>query len=179
MCLPERDLMAYRGPFVVADLNVQGELQLQETYAYEQLELIPGASDLIAHFAASIWSTPEEFEIKVPGARSALRMRWRSSADTSGIATLRSDDQLASLSLLASGIDPEADRLTLDAFQKHLLRELRDTGFEPAFALMDLKQRPLVATINFKSPTEPADQLLTALADRCFAAAYFRKLGLV
>jgi hypothetical protein len=83
------------------------------------------------------------------------------------------------LSLLASGIDPEADRLTLDAFQKHLLRELRDTGFEPAFALMDLKQRPLVATINFKSPTEPADQLLTALADRCFAAAYFRKLGLV
>jgi hypothetical protein len=59
-----------------------------------------------------------------------------------------------------------------------LLREWRDTGFEPAFGLMDLKQRPLVATINFRSPTAPGDQLLTALTDRCFAAAYFRMQGL-
>ncbi len=43
---------------------------------------------------------------------------------------------------------------------------------------MDLRERPLVATFPFESPAEAADQLLVALADRCFAAAYFRYLGL-
>jgi hypothetical protein len=51
---------------------------------------------------------------------------------------------------------------------------LHDTGVEPSFALMDLEQRPVVATINFKSPEEHADQLVAALSDRCFAASYFR-----
>jgi len=179
MGLVQRNEMSCRGPFVVADLNVQGELQLQETYAYQELEQIPGASDLIAHFAASIWSAPEEFEIEVLGATSNLRMRWRASAETAGIATLRSDEQLASLSLLASGLDSEADRLHARCVSEASPPRTARHGVEPAFALMDLKQRPLVATINFKSPQEPADQLLTALADRCFAAAYFRKLGLV
>jgi hypothetical protein len=43
---------------------------------------------------------------------------------------------------------------------------------------MDLTQRPLVATVGFASPPEPVRQLLIALADRCFAAAYFRYLQL-
>jgi hypothetical protein len=164
--------------FVVADLNVRGELQLQQDYQYDQLQQIPGAMELIAVLASEVWRSPEEFEINLPLAQSDLLFRWRASAPTAGVATLRSDGELASLSLLACGIDETADHLTLEAFQRHLLREWRDTGFEPAFALMDLKQRPLVATINFRSPTSPGDQLLTALTDRCFAAAYFRMHGL-
>ena len=39
---------------------------------------------------------------------------------------------------------------------------------------MELKERPVVATINFRSPSEQADQLIAALTDRCFAASYFR-----
>jgi hypothetical protein len=39
---------------------------------------------------------------------------------------------------------------------------------------MDLKERPVVATINFASPQEQVDQLIAALSDRCFAASYFR-----
>jgi hypothetical protein len=63
----------------------------------------------------------------------------------------------------------------LQAFQQHLLRELHDTGIEPAFGLLELKQRPLVATINFEQPIHTElDQLAAALADRCFAASYFR-----
>ena len=77
---------------------------------------------------------------------------------------------------------PSASRLGAvllqKAFQRHLLTELRDTGYEPAFALLDLHQRPLVATVAFASPPDPQRQLLVALADRCFAAAYFRYLQL-
>src|SRR5205814_862441 len=93
-----------------------------------------------------------------------LTLRWKAVAPTAGIATVRFDDavstssgqaQLASVSLLASGLDPDADQITLQAFQRHLLTELRDTGYEPAFALLDLRQRPLVATVAFASPPDP------------------------
>ena len=39
-------------------------------------------------------------------------------------------------------------------------------------------RRPLVATINFQSPPDGPRQAVAALADRCFAASYFRYLGL-
>jgi hypothetical protein len=163
-------------PFFVADLNAKGELHSQEKYLYDQLQLIPGAADLIAQFSTAIWRSPEEFDIHL--VTSGIKFRWFACAPTAGIATIRSGENLASLSLLCTGLNEDADRLTLDAFQKHLLAELRDTGYEPAFALMDLKDRPLVATINFRDPNTQQDQLIAALADRCFAASYFRYHGL-
>ena len=78
------------------------------------------------------------------------------------------------MSLLATGKVPDADAVTLEAFQRHLLAALHDTGCEPAFSLLDLRERPLLATINFVQPEEPQDRDAVALADRCFAAAYFR-----
>jgi hypothetical protein len=161
------------GHFWVADFNTRGELRSNMEYAYEQLERIPGASQLIAQFSSSLWRDPKEFETTFGAGH--LKFRWFASADTAGIGTLRVNGELAALSLLASGIDPDADQLTLQAFQQHLLRELHDTGVEPSFSLMELKQRPLVATINFEQPIETeVDQLLAALSDRCFAASYFR-----
>ena len=170
--------------FWVADLNARGELQLLAEYRYEHLEQIPGAADLIAHFSTHLWRSPDTFEGPLAlgagqAARSDLAFRWRSSAPTAGVATLRWQQELISLSLLASGLEADADQITLQAFQQHLLRELRDTGFEPAFALMDLKQRPLVASFNFRAPPDPAAHAAAALADRSFAASYFRYLGLV
>jgi hypothetical protein len=159
--------------FCVADLNVRGELIAKQTYRYEQLEQLPGAADLIVTFATLLWRAPEEFQTTLPTA-AGVAARWRCSSATSGIFTLRCDDVLASLSLLASGLSAEADRVTLDAFQRHLLRELHGTETEPAFALMELSERPVVATINFASPPDELDRLIVALADRCFAAAYFR-----
>jgi hypothetical protein len=159
--------------FHVADLNARGELLSQQAYRYDQLEQLPGAGELITTLATLLWRTPEEFETTLPTSR-GVQVRWRSSSTTSGILTLRCAGELASLSLLASGLSDDADRLTLEAFQRHLLRELHGTPTEPAFALMDLRPRPLIATINFGSPPDELDRLIIALADRCFAAAYFR-----
>ncbi|HEY0010028.1 MAG TPA: hypothetical protein VGB55_14975, partial [Tepidisphaeraceae bacterium] len=89
-------------------------------------------------------------------------------------ATVRLGPDLASLSLLASGRDAEADAITLGAFQRHLLSELRDTEYEPGFGLLEIADRPLLATINLWSPPDERDRMTCALADRCFAAAYFR-----
>src|SRR5437762_14365577 len=108
--------------FFVADLNAKGDVQDITEYTYSQLELLPGAGDLIVHFATELWRNPEEFELALPRDQKHLKMRWRATADSAGICTLRSGEQLASMGLLATGKNSEADRLTLDAFQKHLLR---------------------------------------------------------
>ena len=163
--------------FYVADLAVRGDLRALAEYRYAQLEQLTGALELIVHFAMHLYRSPQEFETELPHGRD-LQYRWRASADTAGITTLRQDGNLASLGLLASGINPDADHLTLDAFQKHLLRELHGTPFEPAFGLSQATQRPLVAIVPFAPPAQRQDQLTVALADRCFAAAYFRTLNL-
>ena len=163
--------------FFVSDLSSLGDIKATSEYTYEQLEKIPGAADLIIHFATTLYRAPDEFEAHLPGSRS-LTYRWCASAPTAGIATLRNNGALTSLALLASGINLDADHLTLEAFQKHLLRELHNTEFEPSFAMMEIKERPLVAIVPFEEPTGKVDQLLAALADRCFAAAYFRYLNL-
>jgi len=165
--------------FFVADLNAKGELKDVAPYSYSDLEQIPGAVDVITEMSTHLYRYPEGFEGPLLIGRKDLTLRWKAVAPTAGIATVRFDDaQLASVSLLASGLNPEADQITLQAFQRHLLTELRDTGYEPAFALLDLRQRPMVATVAFASPPDPPRQLLVALADRCFAAAYFRYLQL-
>ena len=158
--------------FWVADLNVRGELLSRADFRYEQLEQIPEAAELIVQFSTILWRDPERFETSLPPGR--LSIRWRASAPTAGILTVRYGAQLTSLTLLLTGKHAEADRITLEAFQLHLLRELHDTGFEPAFELMEIPERPLAATINFAPPVEQADRMLVALADRCFAASYFR-----
>ena len=55
-----------------------------------------------------------------------------------------------------------------------MFHDLRDTPIEPAFDLLDQPERPLIATMNVQSPPDPTDHPTAALADRCFAAAYFR-----
>jgi hypothetical protein len=166
------------GPFTIADLSARGELQLKAEYRYADLEQIPAAGELIGHFSGQLYRSPDQFEGPLPVPGCTLTFRWRSSSPSSGIATLRGGGELTSVSLLASGVSQSTDTLTLETFQLHLLRELHDTGFEPAFALVELLERPLAATFNFKSPDAEIDRLVAALADRCFAASYFRFQGL-
>ncbi|MDP9172347.1 MAG: hypothetical protein M3O30_00575 [Planctomycetota bacterium] len=162
------------GGFLMADLNTKGELQFQQPYSYPLLEQVPGSSDLIGRCSAAVWSDPHHFEIPLSSTSTGLTLRWVACAETAGIASVRHGDQLLSLTLLVCGCDPASDIATLRAFQSHLLRQLHDTGIEPAFSLLELAERPLAATINFGSPECRADQEIVALIDRCFAAAYFR-----
>src|SRR4051794_33889606 len=112
--------------FFVADLDAKGELSLTQPYDYDSLQSIAPAAVLIAEFATFLWSDPDGFDIPFP-ALPHMTMRWRPSAPTAGIATLWCHGNLASLSLLATGLDHAADTLTFRAFQLHLVRELHDT----------------------------------------------------
>jgi hypothetical protein len=164
--------------FMVADLNSKGELQGRQLYSYSALEQIQGATDLIIRSSSAIWREPDGFQIPLNLPPGEIVLRWVPTAKTAGIATIWNIDGLLSLSLLVCAIDPQVDAITLQTFQSHLLRELHDTGIEPAFDLMNIVERPMIATINFRSPDQPHEQYIVALADRCFAAAYFRSQSL-
>ena len=154
---------------------------VQADYAYEQLERLPFAWDAIVRCSTQLWRSPEEFETAIPlneGAAGLIGLRWRNCATGAGILTLRSSAGIASLSLLASGLDPDGDRITLNAFQSHLLHALHDTGVEPAFSLVALQPRPLLATVMLLPPQTEAARVGAAILDRCFAAAFFRYHGL-
>lgn len=163
--------------YTVVDLTPQCEIRSQVLYEYTLLERIEGAAELIGLFSAEIWRNPEEFEV-IPEKGSKLVFRWRATSPSTGSATLRNAEQTLSLSLLASGVDSVSDEITLQALQKHAVAELRGTPFEPAFDLITLRARPLLVTVGLTVPKEASDRAIFALADRCFAAAYFRRLGL-
>ncbi|HVT88915.1 MAG TPA: hypothetical protein VHD56_08695 [Tepidisphaeraceae bacterium] len=165
--------------FTVVDLSPQCQAQQSNWYEYALLERIGGAVDLIACFSAELWKNSQEFEIPLPQTNGRLILRWFASAETAGIATIRERDKTLSVNLLASGINKDADALTLEAFQHRAVAELHDTGFEPSFDLIGLPERPLLASIGLFVPAKESDRPSFALADRCFAASYFRKLGLV
>jgi hypothetical protein len=164
--------------FFMADVNAVGDLLALAEYRYETLEQIPGASELIGTLSGSIWRSPQGFDVGLHPERPSLMFRWRATAATAGVATIRCDQTAASVSLACSGLDEEADRFVLQAYQRQLLSEFRDTELEPAFSLFHLRERPLLATINLMTPEHDADKLLVALADRCFGAAFFRYLSL-
>lgn len=163
--------------YTVVDMTPQCEIRSEELYEYQLLERIEGALDLIANFSAEIWRQPDEFEMS-PKKGSDLRFRWCATSPTTGTATLKNAEKTLSLSLLASGLDEASDGLTLQAFQNHAVCELRDTQYEPAFDLMNLRARPVIVTVGLAIPNQNQDQAIFAMADRCFAAAYFRRLGL-
>lgn len=163
----------------VADLKANGELQSEAPYDYAHLERLPGCAELIGHLSGALWASCETFEIDLATTPTRLWLRWQATAPSAGLMTLRWQNRVVSITVLASGIDRDLDDSTIGVLQRKLVQELHDTGHEAAFSLTDLHRRPLAATINIATPDEPTLHLITAVADRCFAAAYFRYLGLV
>lgn len=75
-------------PFFVADLNTRGELKRITPYDYASLERIAGASDLIGRCSGELWKSPEQMEVVLSDS-GGTRLRWRSTAASAGVATVR------------------------------------------------------------------------------------------
>ena len=161
--------------YTVADLTVRGELMSKQSYTYGLLEQVPGAGDLIVSLATQLYRSPEGFEWNV---NDDLIFHWRGISTSTGLGFTRCDGVLMSLSVLACGLDDDDDRITLESLHRHWLKESRQIGMEPSFALMELKERPLVAIFDLGAPVRQEDKIAVSLLDRCFAAAFFRYHGL-
>jgi hypothetical protein len=129
--------------------------------------------------SGQLYRSPSEFEAPLSRGSERVILRWNSSSPTTGIATTRTGDELLTLSILAAGVSSDADRITLEAIQSRITKELHDSGTEPGFGFLNLPMRPLLATLTVRDPSLVTNQFVVALADRCFAACYFRYLNLV
>jgi len=163
----------------IADLEANGDLRAIAPYVYQHLEQLPQCAELIGICAGAIWKDPESFEINLPTDPRGLELRWHATATTSGLMSLRWKTELCSITVLAGGQNDEQERSTIAVLQQKLIHELHGTPHEAAFSLIDLHQRPLAATINIRVSPPSTVAPIIALADRCFAAAYFRYLQLV
>ncbi len=158
--------------FHVADFTAAGELICSERYTYAALEGIPGAGELLGLFAGCLWHSPASFEARLPDC--GLVARWRQTGGKSGIATFYGPrGNVLQMSVILGG--EEMDGAQLEIVQDHLVASLRETGFEPAFDLLRRPERPLLASIALEAPSEPAARWAFGIADRCLAAAVFRK----
>lgn len=168
------DRHAAERTFWVADLRPAGDVHDCQPYTYALLERVPGCIEVIASLSAELYRNPDEFEVRLTD---DLSLRVSRPAATAAIATLRErkgDKGVVGVSLLLTGLDTTADAITIDALQKRVVRELRDTPHEPAFGLMTIKERPLVATLALGDPPPGPSRVMAAIADRCLAAAFFR-----
>lgn len=76
-------------------------------------------------------------------------------------------------SALASGHDAADDWAVLAALHDLMLQFFRDSPFEPSFVLLDVAERPLLATLPIPAPTICPDIGIIADAETCLAAAFF------
>jgi len=110
---------------VVADLNARGELHAREVYGYDDLVQLPGANDLIGAFSASIWKSPESFEIDPLVLAYSRTRRFTYLADCAPQARVTIGDARLELARVPpASFDVLAiDAFTSDAIPLHLLTQ--------------------------------------------------------
>lgn len=161
--------------FWVIDLHPSGDVRSTERYTYALLQQIPSADDLITQIATELYRNPNGFELHV-GTQRALLLRFAPISQSSAALTVRerSSSAVVSFSLMLTEAEPAHESISLDAFQKQVVRELHGTEHEASFAIRGLTQRPALISLSLHDPKNPADRAVAAVVDRCAAAAYFR-----
>ncbi|HYP05702.1 MAG TPA: hypothetical protein VER03_05650 [Bryobacteraceae bacterium] len=138
-----------------------------------QFELQPTNSqgeavcDLFRRYLAG---RPPQFRDKLPFLkRGDIELDWSAAGGGVALASLFCGNEPASISVLLSGQDREADRLMTEVFRENVLDLLFGGEFSEVLAI---PERPLVIQVQFPCDPEwaPAVQLLSA----ALASVYFR-----
>ena len=102
---------------------------------------------------------------------------WTAWSPTAGELVVRCSRETLSRSLLLCGVDPGAERLALRRFNKEAPKRggwMRDEPDDPP-RILSVKERPLLMSIMLFDKNAPSLFWCANLAQRCFAAAYFRR----
>jgi hypothetical protein len=99
-----------------------------------------------------------------------LELQW-TSYGTAAMATFWARAPVTT-SALAAGLDAGEDRDVLQALQSLILHFHGDSPLEPAFDVLAIPDRPLLATVPIPAPPTP-DMGIIADAETCLAAAFF------
>ena len=136
----------------------------------------PQGEAVCALIAEFLINRPPEFRDKLSFLkRGNLELDWSAVAGGVALASLFEEDKPAAMSILLTGLDPEADRMMLDLFRDNVLRPVFDSAPpEQVNELVDVSERPLLLQALFPISPEwaPTIQLLST----ALASVYFRTI---
>ncbi|MEO8130739.1 MAG: hypothetical protein ABI822_26815 [Bryobacteraceae bacterium] len=145
------------GKFDIIPTNPQGE----------------AVCSLIAEF---LTHRPPEFRDKLAFLKKGnFELDWSAVGGGVALASLFDDGQPATMSILLTGVDDEADSMMLDLFRDNVLRPVFDSApAEQVNELVDVPERPLLLQALFPISPEwvPTVQLLST----ALASVYFRTI---
>src|SRR5262249_24502692 len=120
-----------------------------------------------ALWAEFLGDRPPEFREKLPFLKRDLELEWTAAPGGVALASFYDNEGPRTMGILLAGVDPEADRVMLDAWRNNVLKPL--LGAHRDFGQTD--KRPALLNIVFPGPLElvPALQLMvTALCSVYF-----------
>jgi hypothetical protein len=134
--------------------------------------------DAVAPLMDDLRQSPAGFETKLHDPRGGRPMliRWRPHSQTAGTAEFWMNGTLAARSLLLCGVEKSAEWRALRQFNREAPRRWRTADDDPRAAprLLQLHERPLYASIIFLDKNDATRRVVLLIAQRAFAAAYFR-----
>lgn len=122
-------------------------------------------------------ASPDGFSILLPQTMgNPVTLCWRAASRTAGVVEFTLGRALAARSLVLCGVEKAAEREVLRAFNKQARRWgnvwIRYGEGDPR--IYSIKERPLMVTVFHVDKNDHERQLGVGIAQRAFAAAYFR-----
>lgn len=130
----------------------------------------------MSYLTSLLESHGNEFQLQIPmRGVGQIDLHWNSDHLSSGLGSLSAGGDLVSTIVIMSGINAEADQKTLAMAQTALENVCGAAGKEPpARDLLEIKDRPAVATIRWSALERKAMTLLTDM-EICLAAAFLER----
>ncbi len=135
--------------------------------------LVPGAVEV---FRSMLDRHGDNFREPLPiPAFAHIGLSWTRQG-TAAVASFWARGDPVTTSALAPGLDAGDDHAALDGIQSLVLHFHGDSPSEPAFDLLTIADRPLLATVPIPVPSNRADMAIIADMETCLAAAFFLEM---
>ena len=156
--------------------NIYLEEARVEAGKFDIVPTNPQGEAVCALVAEFLTNRPPEFRDKLAFLKKGhFELDWSAVTGGVALASLFDEDQPATMAILLTGVEPEADRMMLDLFRDNVLRPVFDSAPpEQVNELVDVLERPLLMQALFPISPEwaPTIQLLST----ALASVYFRTI---
>jgi hypothetical protein len=133
------------------------------------------ARNAVVYLTSVLDSHGGNFNLKLPmKGVGEVELQWTSEHLSWAMASFITKDELLSTLVMVSGINLEADRQALEMAQSALEDVCRALGEEPHDDLLQIAERPSVATIRWATPERRTLDLITDM-ETCLAAAFLER----
>jgi hypothetical protein len=156
--------------------NIYLEEARVEAGKFDIVPTNPQGEAVCALIAEFLTNRPPEFRDKLAFLKKGdFELDWSAVSGGVALASLYNEAQPATMSILLTGVDAEADTMMLDLFRDNVLRPVFDEAPEEQVnSLVNVPERPLLLQALFPISPEwtPTIQLLST----ALASVYFRTI---